>query len=262
MRESYNYLKNCTAQATVHSFCTISTGTSRSLAACNVYVYLILFSDTFWTGKARCIVKNGITPTETPFSPKHHSHRARIFIKHTIPSNETMPADDHLKFIMTGPRTALGAKLEDAKLEAAINAVSSTSGKYPASGSVASALVYNWVDITIKDGGKHFHGTAGGFSSPGGGALIGDVCTDDLEALYAHTDSFMFAAGPGATAVIFFDEHHKVPSRPVRCLLYSGLVAAKARGLDHISKGLIWRVALGFLGNLDMYTVQTCATPG
>jgi hypothetical protein len=58
------------------------------------------------------------------------------------------------------------------------------------------------VNIT---GGESFNGNAGGLSTPGGGALFGDVYTDNLPNLYANTVSFEFQGTPVYLSILFFD---------------------------------------------------------
>jgi Rhodococcus equi virulence-associated protein len=53
--------------------------------------------------------------------------------------------------------------------------------------------------------GKSFNGNAGGVSSPGGGALFGDVYTDNIDNLYANTVSFEFQVTPVYLSILFFD---------------------------------------------------------
>lgn len=77
---------------------------------------------------------------------------------------------------------------------------------YNANGSVASMIFYLKFQVNI-DNGKSFNGNAGGVSNPGGGALIGDVYTNDLNRLYRDTVSFEFNCTPVYTSLLFFDQH-------------------------------------------------------
>ncbi len=54
-------------------------------------------------------------------------------------------------------------------------------------------------------GGESFNGNAGGISTPGGGALFGDVYTDNLPNLYANTVSFEFQGTNVYLSILFFD---------------------------------------------------------
>ncbi len=54
-------------------------------------------------------------------------------------------------------------------------------------------------------GGQSFRGDAGGASTPGGGALFGNIYTDDIAALYANTVSFEFQSTPVYLSICFFD---------------------------------------------------------
>lgn len=80
---------------------------------------------------------------------------------------------------------------------------------YNANGSVASMIFYLKFQVNI-DNGKSFNGNAGGVSSLGGGALIGDVYTDDIDRLYRDTVSFEFNCTPVYTSLLFFDQHSRL----------------------------------------------------
>lgn len=99
---------------------------------------------------------------------------------------------------------AMHGKLEQEKIDAAVTSLKATTAKYAATGSVASLIFYLKFQVSIK-GGKTFDGNAGGASSPGGGALFGDVYTDDLDRLYRDTVSFEFNATPVYLSILFFD---------------------------------------------------------
>jgi len=103
-------------------------------------------------------------------------------------------------------RNTLHGKMEDAQLAKATNAILTATNSYSATGSVASLIFYLQFQVSIK-GGKTFNGKAGGVSSPGGGALFGDIYTDDLNALYANTVSFSFQSTPVYLSIQFFDKH-------------------------------------------------------
>jgi hypothetical protein len=103
-------------------------------------------------------------------------------------------------------RAAMQGKLDDDKIAAAVAAIETTTGRYPATGSVASLIFYLKVQVNIT-GGKTFNGEAGGLFSPGGGFLAGDVYTDDVNRLYRDTVSFAFEGTPVYLSVQFFDAH-------------------------------------------------------
>lgn len=88
----------------------------------------------------------------------------------------------------------------------AADSADSATTAYPATGSVASLVVWTKCQCSIK-GGKTFDGSAWGVTVPGGGALFGDVYTDDLDALYAKTSSFVLIAAYAYTTFIFLDDH-------------------------------------------------------
>lgn len=104
---------------------------------------------------------------------------------------------------------AMHGKMEPEKLNAALGALAATTARYPATGNVASLIFYLQFQCSIK-GGKTFDGKAGGVAFPGGGALFGDVYTDDLERLYRDTVSFEFQATPVYTSLLFFDGHSRL----------------------------------------------------
>ncbi len=80
------------------------------------------------------------------------------------------------------------------------------SASYPASGYITSAVFYTHLQVDAKDGsGKKFVGDGGGLFTPGAGALIGDIYTDDLARLYSSTVSFEVNATPVYTNINFFD---------------------------------------------------------
>lgn len=101
---------------------------------------------------------------------------------------------------------AVQGKMEDQSIASAKNSIAATTSSYGANGSVASMIFYLKFQVGIK-GGKTFNGDAGGISSPGGGALFGDVYTDDINNLYANTVSFQFNCTPVYTSLLFFDKH-------------------------------------------------------
>ena len=101
-------------------------------------------------------------------------------------------------------RTELAGKVSDDVVNNAVQRLSADTQSYPATGSVASMVFYLRWQITI-DGGKTFDGSAGGLSTPGGGALFGTVYTDDISKLYSETVSFEYNAVAAYTSILFFD---------------------------------------------------------
>lgn len=98
-------------------------------------------------------------------------------------------------------------KLEQHKIDAAVEALRAAGTGYAANGSVASAIFYLKFQVTVNNGGKTFNGHAGGIAIPGGGALFGTVYTDDINRLYSDTVSFEFQATSVYTSLLFFDSH-------------------------------------------------------
>ena len=103
-------------------------------------------------------------------------------------------------------QTAMTGKLDDATISSVKKQILSASTAYPANGSVASMIFYLQFQVTVKNGGKTFNGKGGGISSPGGGALFGDVYTDDINRLYANTVSMQFNCAFAYTSILFFDK--------------------------------------------------------
>lgn len=103
---------------------------------------------------------------------------------------------------------AMEGILEPEQLEAIGHQLDAATTSYPANGNVASFIFYLQFQVNItSSGGKSFNGKAGGLTTPGGGALFGDVYTDDLNRLYESTVSFQFTATPVYLSLIFFDSH-------------------------------------------------------
>ena len=78
--------------------------------------------------------------------------------------------------------------------------------KQSANGSVMSAIFY--FQFQLECAGKTFNGKGGGFSSPGGGALFGDVYCENMpafETLFRDTVSFQFNCTPVYTSLLFFN---------------------------------------------------------
>lgn len=101
---------------------------------------------------------------------------------------------------------ATHGKLEKDKIDSTVSSLQATTSSYPANGEVASMVFYLKFGVDIT-GGKTFRGDAGGLSTPGGGALFGDVYTDDIDRLYRDTVSFEFQGTPVYLSILFFDSN-------------------------------------------------------
>ncbi len=133
-------------------------------------------------------------------------------------SNETLAANF---------RTLFQGKISDAVIESTAQALlkqsstpqgtakmatasaSDSCPSYGADGSITSLALYMDCKCEVS-GGKKFHGKAWGISTPGGGALFGDVyinCPNcnSLDELYKRTDSFALAAAFAYTSFYFYD---------------------------------------------------------
>ncbi|MGH2665554.1 VapA/VapB family virulence-associated protein [Flavobacterium sp.] len=100
--------------------------------------------------------------------------------------------------------TAMTGKLDDKVISSVKKQILTASTSYPATGSVVSMIFFLKFQVTV-DGGETFNGKGGGISSPGGGALFGDVYTDDINLLYANTQSMQFNCAFAYTSILFFD---------------------------------------------------------
>ena len=105
---------------------------------------------------------------------------------------------------------AMGGKMDEKLISSAKKEIVSATTSYPARGSSVSMIFYLQFQVIIQNGGKTFDGKAGGISTPGGGALFGDVYTDNLNRLYSDTVSFQFTSTPVYLSIIFFDSHSNV----------------------------------------------------
>lgn len=104
-------------------------------------------------------------------------------------------------------QNAMQGKLDDKTISSVKNQILTATTAYPANGSVASFIFYLQFQVTIKNGGKTFNGKGGGISSPGGGALYGDVYTDNINLLYSNTVSMQFNCAFAYTSILFFDKN-------------------------------------------------------
>jgi Rhodococcus equi virulence-associated protein len=97
-------------------------------------------------------------------------------------------------------------KVPQSSIDSGVQVLAAQTTAYPANGSIASMVIYMKCQCTIT-GGKTFNGDAWGISFPGGGALIGDVYTSDINALYANTTNFDLVATSVYTTFIFKDKN-------------------------------------------------------
>jgi hypothetical protein len=79
--------------------------------------------------------------------------------------------------------------------------------KESATGNVASAIFY--LRFYVKSAGHVFQGNAGGISTPGGGALFGDLYIND-ESIFEKTTNFEFNAASAYCSLLFFDNSHNL----------------------------------------------------
>lgn len=121
-------------------------------------------------------------------------------------STQPKPVPIDRKVIAQGFEKQAKGKLPPQQIEEITRGIMADVASYPAHGSILGLFVYYRITVQV-DGGKQAVGNAGGVGSVGGGALFGDVYTDDLNALYANSVSFAFEATPLYVSVQFFDSN-------------------------------------------------------
>jgi hypothetical protein len=104
-------------------------------------------------------------------------------------------------------RAAFADKLGEEKTDQIIETMLSADTAYATNGAIVSGVFWVQVNVDSWDGQtKAYVGEGGGVFTPGGGALIGAVYTDDLEGLLANTTRFEVNAAAAYTSIVFFDE--------------------------------------------------------
>ena len=104
-------------------------------------------------------------------------------------------------------RKAFAELLGEEKTDQIIEQMLSASTAYAADGAIVSGVF--WVEVRVNnwDGQDlQYTGEGGGVFTPGGGALIGAVYTDDLPGLLANTVRFEVNAAAAYTSIFFFDD--------------------------------------------------------
>jgi len=104
-------------------------------------------------------------------------------------------------------RTAFVEKFGESKCDEIIEQLLADTTAYAANGAIVSGVFLVEVRVDSWDGQpKQFTGEGGGVFTPGGGALIGAVYTDDLDGLLANTSRFEVNAAAAYTSIVFFDD--------------------------------------------------------
>ncbi|SFU78849.1 VapA/VapB family virulence-associated protein [Butyrivibrio sp. INlla21] len=99
--------------------------------------------------------------------------------------------------------------------EKMISKLQSANTAYHATGSVIGALIYMKVQVRINDdeypqySNMTFDGDAYGIAALGGGALVGDIYTDDILRLFSSTCYFEINVLPVYVNINFFDSSHQ-----------------------------------------------------
>jgi hypothetical protein len=105
-------------------------------------------------------------------------------------------------------RAAFADKLGEEKTDQIIETMLSADTAYATNGAIVSGVFWVQVNVDSWDGQtKAYVGEGGGVFTPGGGALIGAVYTDDLEGLLANTTRFEVNAAAAYTSIVFFDDN-------------------------------------------------------
>ena len=104
-------------------------------------------------------------------------------------------------------RAAFADKLGEEKTDQIIETMLSADTACATNGAIVSGVFWVQVNVNDWDGQpKAYVGEGGGVFTPGGGALIGAVYTDDLDNLLANTTRFEVNAAAAYTSIVFFDE--------------------------------------------------------
>jgi hypothetical protein len=104
-------------------------------------------------------------------------------------------------------RAAFALKLGEQKTDEIIETMLAADTAYATNGAIVSGVFWVQVNVDDWDGQpKAYVGEGGGVFTPGGGALIGAVYTDDLDGLLANTTRFEANAAAAYTSIVFFDD--------------------------------------------------------
>lgn len=104
--------------------------------------------------------------------------------------------------------TAYHGRMVQSQIDSAVAAIMGTATAYPISnGSIIGGIFYVRYTCDIVVNGKTYAGVGngGGLFTPGGGAVLGDVYTDDPVRLVTNTVSFQINATPVYVNINFFD---------------------------------------------------------
>jgi hypothetical protein len=105
--------------------------------------------------------------------------------------------------------TTFHGRMPQDQIDSAVEALLTTQSSYPISnGSIIGGIFYTRITCDIDVNGKNyaFVGNGGGIFTPGGGALLGDIYTNDPVRLVTSTVSFQVNATPVYVNVNFFDD--------------------------------------------------------
>src|SRR4051812_15289630 len=109
--------------------------------------------------------------------------------------------------------TTYHGRMPQDQIDGAVEAILTAQSSYPISnGSIIGGIFYTRItcDITVDGKSYAFVGNGGGLFTAGGGALLGDVYTDDALRLVPTTVSFPIQATPGYVQLNFFYDSSKL----------------------------------------------------
>jgi hypothetical protein len=127
----------------------------------------------------------------------------------------TITDTELLIMISNGYKEVTQGKMSDEKIDEHLKSLASFTTKYKAECSIASAVFYAQVDVSVANQ-KNANGHAGGLFTPGGGISFGDLYTTDIDRLHRDTVSFAIIIVkpgpilPGYTGVTFYDAHSTI----------------------------------------------------
>jgi Rhodococcus equi virulence-associated protein len=113
----------------------------------------------------------------------------------------------HLEHAAHDFRNHFSSRLGEKKTDEIVEKMLAADAAYATDGAIVSGVF--WVEVRVNswDGQDlQYTGEGGGVFTPGGGALVGAVYTDDLPGLLANTSRFEVNAAAAYTSIVFFDD--------------------------------------------------------
>ena len=110
-------------------------------------------------------------------------------------------------------REAFKDALDDDKLAAAVDAITTATTSYPATAWFANFFFYMHCECQITGDAARFRGNAGGIFAPplvGAGGYFGNLFTDDKQKLYQQTTTFEVHSVVAYCGMTFWDSNHNL----------------------------------------------------